>query len=179
MVKQISADTTVLTDPSKAVSEIDRVLNTMIRESRPVYIGVPVDIHDQLVSSSELKTPIEIVLPPNRKGAEGKVVSEIRSWLEKKTYPVIIVDGSAIRNDCLEEANRLAEITGLPTFGTCMSKGGPNEDAANYGGVYEGGGSHPSIKKAVQESSDAVLWIGSFRSGTWRKGAILIATPPG
>ena len=44
MAKHISADTIVLEDPSTAGNDIDRVLNTMLLESRPVYIGVPVDM---------------------------------------------------------------------------------------------------------------------------------------
>ena len=42
-----------------------------------------------------------------------------------------------------------------------MGKGGVNEDIHNFGGVYNGAGSHPEIKTAV-ETADAVLWIGRY-----------------
>ena len=44
MVKHISVDTTILLNPQTAPVEIDRCLTTMMQQSRPVYIGVPVDM---------------------------------------------------------------------------------------------------------------------------------------
>ncbi|KAK4502139.1 hypothetical protein PRZ48_005562 [Zasmidium cellare] len=163
MIKHISADTTVLTDLSTAVADIDRCLNSMLYHSRPVYIGVPVDMSHRLVSASGLKTPLRTTLPPNDSKAEADVVDQIVQKLGQSSYPVIIVDGNAVRNGCIGESDKLATITGLPYFTTCMGKGGPNEDLPNFGGVYQGAGSTPAIKKAV-ERADFVLWLGSFRT---------------
>lgn len=162
MIKHISADTTVLTDLSTAVADIDRCLNSMLYHSRPVYIGVPVDMSHRLVSAKGLETPLRTELPPNDQKAEANVVDQIVQKLGQSSYPVIILDGNAVRNGCTGEADKLAKITGLPYFTTCMGKGGPNEDLPNFGGVYQGAGSTPAIKKAV-ERADCVLWLGSFR----------------
>ncbi|KAF2159364.1 hypothetical protein M409DRAFT_71039 [Zasmidium cellare ATCC 36951] len=162
MIKHISADTTVLTEISTAVADIDRCLNSMLYHSRPVYIGVPVDMSHRLVSADGLKTPLRTELPPNDQKTEASVVDQILQKLGKFSYPVIIADGNAVRDGCVAAEDRLAEITGFPYFTTCMGKGGPNEDLPNFGGVYQGAGSTPDIKKAV-ESADCVLWLGSFR----------------
>ena len=163
MVKPISVDTAILTDASTAAADIDRCLNKMLYQSRPVYIGVPVDMSYRLIPAEGLNTPLKTELPPNDQATEDKVVTEILSCIEKGTYPVIIADGLAVRNGCVAEADKLAEVTGLPYFTTCMGKGGPNEDLPNFCGVYSGGGSTPAVRKAIEDDSDCVLWLGSFR----------------
>lgn len=163
MVRHISVDTTVLMDPKTAPAEIDRVLTTMVYEHRPVYIGVPVDMSYLPCDSAGLKTPIETSLSPNDGALQRKVVAELRSMLEEKQHPIIIVDGNAIRNSLVPECKKLSELTGLPTFTTCMGKGGPDESTPNFGGVYEGAGTHQGVKKAV-ESSDCVFWIGNVQT---------------
>ncbi|KAK5709260.1 Pyruvate decarboxylase 1 [Elasticomyces elasticus] len=160
MVKKISVDTAVLTDLNTAASDIDRCLNTMLYESRPVYIGVPVDMSHQQISGEGLKTPLKRELPPNDKGEEDRVVNEIMSMIKSAKKPVIIMDGSAVRNNLTAESNRIAEITGWTFVTTC----GANEALPNYSGIYGGAGSIEEVRKVVEDDSDFVLWIGSFRT---------------
>ncbi|KAK3650675.1 Pyruvate decarboxylase 1 [Elasticomyces elasticus] len=164
MVKKISVDTAVLTDLNTAGSDIDRCLNTMLYESRPVYIGVPVDMSHQQISGEGLKTPLKRELPPNDKGEEDKIAKEIMSMIKSAKKPVIIMDGSAVRNNLTAESNRIAEITGWTFVTTCMGKGAANEELPNYSGIYEGAGSIEEVRKVVEDDSDFVLWIGSFRT---------------
>src|ERR1700761_6837826 len=98
MARHISVATAVLWTPEEAPAEIDRCLTAMLQESRPCYIGVPVDMSHLPCDSSDLKTPLEKELPPNDKAQEQELVKELRSLLEKKTSPVFIVDGNAVRN---------------------------------------------------------------------------------
>lgn len=93
MTKQITVATTILTDTSTAASEIDRVLQKMIHESRPVYIGVPVDLSHFVISGAGLETPLNIVLPTDDKTTTTKTIAEIRGLLEKASTPIIIIDG--------------------------------------------------------------------------------------
>lgn len=160
MAKHISCSTVVLMDPATAPKEIDRCLQTMLYESRPCYIGIPVDMGHAVCDGSGLETKLGRDLPPNDPKAEEELVAELRKWLEKRS-PIIIVDGNAMRSDVVAESQKLSDITSLPTFTTCMGKGALDEESPNYGGVYNGGGSHKAVKKAV-ESSDAVFWIGNF-----------------
>jgi pyruvate decarboxylase len=101
MAKHITAATTVITNPRTASSEIDRVLNTMMRESRPVYIGLSVDIAYEMISSAPLDSQITINLRPNDAELEKKVVDEILSKIEGASRPIIIVDGGTLLGDHL------------------------------------------------------------------------------
>lgn len=96
MAKHITAATTVIKNPHTAAAEIDRVLNTMMRESRPVYIGLSVDIAYESISSMPLNSPIMTTLPPNNEKLENKVVDEIISRIENASNPIIIVDGGKV-----------------------------------------------------------------------------------
>ncbi|KAI6833609.1 pyruvate decarboxylase [Hortaea werneckii] len=164
MVKHISVDTAILTDPATAANDIDRCLNAMLYESRPVYIGVPVDMSHRIISSIGLKTPLVRQLPPNDMNEESNVIQEIRSRLRVSRYPIIILDGNCVRNGCTELAKELAKCTGYAFFTTCMGKGGADETLPDFAGVYQGGGSLPGVRKAVEEHADCVLWLGSFRT---------------
>ena len=161
MAKFISVATAVLMDPNSAQTEIDRCLTAMLQESRPCYIGVPVDMSHLPCDASGLKTPLKRELPPNDKAQEQDLVNKLRSLLEKKVSPIFIVDGNAVRNNMTAECDRLSSITGFPTFTTSMGKGGTDETKSNFGGVYGGAGSVPDVKNAI-ESSDCVFWFGNF-----------------
>ncbi|KAF2107145.1 thiamine diphosphate-binding protein [Lophiotrema nucula] len=163
MAKHIMATTTVIDNAPTAASEIDRVLSTMMLESRPVYIGLSTDIAYEMISDAPLASPIRTILPPNDPELESKVIAEIRSLLEKASEPIIIVDGGAVRNTVLPETHELIEATSLPTFATAMGKGGVNEEIPQYGGVHQGAGTHDPVKEAIQRA-DFVLWIGNFPS---------------
>jgi len=93
MAKQITADTVVISYPGTAAAEIDRALNIMMRESRPVYIGLPVDVAYATISAAPLNSPITTVLPLNEAALQKRVVAEIVSRIEKALSPIIIVDG--------------------------------------------------------------------------------------
>jgi pyruvate decarboxylase len=93
MAKHITATTAVLRKVSTAAEDIDRALSVMLKESRPVYIGVPTDVAYALVSDEGLKTPLVRTLPPNDKGTEENVINAIRSLFEKASQPILVVDG--------------------------------------------------------------------------------------
>lgn len=94
MAKYITASTVVLKSQHTACDDIDQILTTMMIESRPVYIGLSVDVGYLMVSDEQLKTPLRIELPPNDARIEEHAVDELRSLIEKASNPAIIVDGS-------------------------------------------------------------------------------------
>ena len=101
MAKHITAATTVIDNPPTAATEIDRVLSTMMLESRPVYIGLSTDIAYEMISSAGLECPILTTLPPNVPEVESVVVEKIRAVIEKAENPVIIFDGGGCLLGCL------------------------------------------------------------------------------
>jgi len=94
MAAQITAATLVLKNKATATEDIDRILTTMMIESRPVYVGLSVDVGYLEVDDAPLKTPLSIELPPNDKSVEVEVVAKLRDMLERASHPIIIVDGS-------------------------------------------------------------------------------------
>ncbi|KAK9327184.1 thiamine diphosphate-binding protein [Lipomyces starkeyi] len=163
MVRNITVASTILDDPTMAAFEIDRVLNAMVYFSRPVYIGVPVDIGPQTISSVNLETPLQMSLPPNPTELENIVVDKITSLFSSRKNPIIIVDGGAVRNGVIQESSELIKLLQIPYFVTAMSKGGISEALGCFGGVYGGGASTDDVRRAV-EGSDLVLFIGSYQS---------------
>jgi pyruvate decarboxylase len=163
MAKHIMAATTVIDNAPTAAAEIDRVLKTMMLESRPVYIGLSTDIAYEMISSEGLESKISRTLPLNVPEVEKAVVEKILTVIEKAENPVIIVDGGAVRHGVLDETHELIKLTDLPTFTTAMGKGGLDETIPKYGGVHAGAGTHPGVKEAL-EAADAVLWVGNYPS---------------
>ncbi|KAJ5523631.1 hypothetical protein N7513_013175 [Penicillium frequentans] len=125
MVEHISVASTVLLDVKSATSEIDRVLNAMLYYSRPVYIGVPVDVGPQMINSGLLKSSLQITLPGNNSELESKAIVEIIRLLRLAKQPVILIDGGAIRHGLVDECRALVELLKIPYFATAMSKGFP------------------------------------------------------
>ncbi|KAK5046012.1 hypothetical protein LTR84_008799 [Exophiala bonariae] len=162
MSKHISVATTVITSTLNAAAEIDRVLNAMIHYSRPVYIGLAVDIGPQKVSSAGLQTPLCLEQPKNDPELQEFVVKKIVDAVRKVDKAVVIVDGLAIRNRLVTETEALVKAAGVLYFTTFMSKGF-TESLPNFGGVYGGAGSVPGVQNAI-ETADTVLWIGSYSS---------------
>lgn len=93
MTKHITVATTLLDDPAKAASEIDRVLTTMMIESRPVYIGVPTDLSHFPISGKALQDPLNVTLPADDEKLTKTTVEEIRSLIEKAPSAILIIDG--------------------------------------------------------------------------------------
>ncbi|CZR44631.1 putative PDC1-Pyruvate decarboxylase, isozyme 1 [Fusarium proliferatum ET1] len=167
MAKNITAATVVINYAPTAAQEIDETLTTMMRESRPVYIGLSVDIAYEMIDAEGLNVPIPIKLLPNDPALEESVVEEIKRLMERSSNPAIIVDGgkskSAVRHGVLKESHELIKLTNFPTFTTAMGKGGLDEAIPQFAGVHSGAGTLPAVREAL-ESSDMVIWIGNYPS---------------
>ncbi|KNB09293.1 pyruvate decarboxylase [Fusarium oxysporum f. sp. lycopersici 4287] len=93
MAKNITAATVVINYAPTAPREIDEALTVMMRESRPVYIGLSVDIAYEMIDAEGLNVPIPTELHPNDSALEGIVVEKIRKLMERSNNPAVIVDG--------------------------------------------------------------------------------------
>ncbi|KAG5775510.1 hypothetical protein H9Q73_010827 [Fusarium xylarioides] len=156
MAKNITAATVVINCAPTAAREIDGTLTTMMRESRPVYIGLSVNIAYEMIDAEGLNVPIPTQLHPNDPALEEGVVEEIRKLMERSHNPAIIVDGGAVRNGVLEESHELIKLT-------AMGKGGLDEAIPQFAGVHSGAGTLLSVKVALR-SVDTVIWIGNYPS---------------
>ena len=65
----------------------------MLFHSRPVYLGIAVDVGPHMISGEGLETPLITSLIPNDPKLESDMVSHIVKKLHECAKPVIIVDG--------------------------------------------------------------------------------------
>ena len=82
-----------------------------------------------------------------------------------------------MRNDSIKEARELVDAIEIPVYNTAMGKGGIDEDIPTFAGFYAGAGSHPEVKKAI-EDADLILWLGRFGVGLLRRGFSMDAINP-
>ncbi|KAK3321956.1 thiamine diphosphate-binding protein [Apodospora peruviana] len=161
---ELSCATTVLTDPSTAVVEIDRVLTAMLYHQRPAYIGISEDVAYSKVSTEYLDTKLTRTLPPSAAESEAKILAKIMAALSSAKAPILMVDGGAAINTWAEHVDPLVEALRIPFFVTLLGKGVANEQSSYYGGCFSGAGSCPmSVIKAVSQA-DCILWLGNYPS---------------
>jgi len=144
----------ILSEPSTAVAEIDRVLvDCVIKvaqcsnvsrglfssppiQSRPVYITLPTDLVNATVSATPLETPLDFTIPENCLATEAVVLDEIAKQVSvAQERVVVIVDGCALRHGVTGEVKDLLEKTKFPVFVAPMGKSAVDESYDRFGGV--------------------------------------------
>ncbi|SCU79093.1 LAFA_0B00672g1_1 [Lachancea sp. 'fantastica'] len=163
MSANISETTAMITDVATAPAEIDRCIRTTYIRQRPVYLGLPANVVDQMIPAKLLDTPIDLALKPNDPNAEEEVVATLLEMIKDAKNPVILADACASRHDVKAETKKLIDVTQFPSFVTPMGKGSIDEQHPRFGGVYVGTLSSPEVKEAV-ESADLVLSVGALLS---------------
>jgi pyruvate decarboxylase len=153
-----------LRDPRTAPEQIDEVLRQCLLHSRPVYISVPVDMVDTIVSSDRLST--NITLPEGIWGqAQDDALSRVVDRFQKAKKPVILVDGEIRALRIVDEVQELSAKTNWPTWTTTYAKGLLNESASNHHGIKKGNWDD-EIVKSFWKDADLVLWLGPHASTT-------------
>jgi indolepyruvate decarboxylase len=147
-----------LTDPNTAFREIDRLLATCKRFSRPVYLEIPRDmVHVRPATSPAYEVPT--VVSDGRALAEA--VEECAKRIESAKQPVLLLGVEIHRFGLQDQVLKLAETAGLPMAATMLGKGVVAETHPQYMGLYEGALGEPAITRYVEES-DCVLMLGTF-----------------
>ncbi len=171
--EHMTIDSVLLSNPTTAVKDIDRVLSSAIRYKRPVYIELPRDtvsspIHaDQelFVDSSTSNASFE-----NVKAGEGyqtntasikEAISEATTLINSSSQPVIIAGVEIHRFALQDKFLQLINNTNIPFVSTVLSKSVISEDHPSYLGVYEGAMGHQSVREYV-ESSDCLILLGAL-----------------
>jgi pyruvate decarboxylase len=165
--KLIRADAAELWEGDKAPAEIDRVLRECVIQSAPVYIFMPLDLHDHRVPASLLETKLDLS-PPIDKTSEEAAVSAIVEALSKAREPVIFLD-MLVQSFAWKEATNFVDAVKLPFFASHGAKGVVDETHERFAGIYNGPVSTPPGLADVLHNSDQVLSIGWYAAGeSWR-----------
>jgi indolepyruvate decarboxylase len=156
--EKICITCTELNDAETAFREIDRVLATCKRYSRPVYIEIPRDmVHVRPGTQPKYE---QSVLASDRR-ALNEAVEEATRRIEAARQPVIVLGVEIHRFGLQDQVLKLAEQTGIPMAATMLGKGVVNEWHPQYMGLYEGALGREEVTKYVEES-DCVLLLGTF-----------------
>jgi indolepyruvate decarboxylase len=153
---QVTAAQARLT-PYNAVTEIDRLITTAWREKLPVYLELPSDI---AYLDIEVPTaPLVLEEPPSDPERLRSCAAEIAGRLSQARSPAILVDLDAGRFGAAGEIMRLAEKAQLPVAVAPTAMAVIDETSPHYLGFYNGKGSQPHVREAI-ENSDCLLAIG-------------------
>ena len=171
--QEVTASTAVLNDELTAIAEIDRVIETTKKQSRPGYIEIPrdmvnVDAPPRCVIARETKD--------NRGTALKEALGEIINRLNASRRPVIYAGVEIERFGLMKDLARLAERHNLPVATTLMGKSVLPEDHPNFIGNYIGKLSPKHTRDYIKQS-DCILSLGSLPIDFGVAGAFAAYTP--
>jgi indolepyruvate decarboxylase len=143
--------------PDNAVTEIDRLILTACRDKLPVYMELPSDI--AYLDIEVPAAPLMVAEPPSDPERLRSCTAAIADRLSQARSPAILVDLDADRFGAAGEVMGLAEKLQLPVAVVATAKGVIDETFPYYVGLYNGKGSQPHAREAI-ETSDCLLSIG-------------------
>lgn len=156
--KQLTAASTVLTDPQTAFAEIDRVLHAALRYKRPVYIELPRDmVHVPGVAHHR---PLDVHETSDPRALRA-ALAEAAALINRARQPVFLADVEVHRFGLQRVLLELAKRTNIPVAATLLGKSVIGEQHPFYLGVYEGAMGRDEVRQYV-ESSDCVIMLGAF-----------------
>ncbi|EGG07363.1 uncharacterized protein MELLADRAFT_43199 [Melampsora larici-populina 98AG31] len=166
--KQLTCAQSFLTKHTNPTEEIDRILRSALRYSRPVYLTLPTDLVYMKVSSGSLKKSLrDQVLIDLESKLDPKiiqhVVEQISELFVKSNRPILMLDACCDRFRVQSEAIKLVEALQIPVYTTPMGKTIINESHPLFGGLYVGDITVAGVKEQV-ESSDLIICIGTIMS---------------
>lgn len=156
--KEVTASTAVLNDGVTAIPEIERVIGTTKKLSRPGYIEIPrdmvnVDAPPRCVPAYEG--------PDNKKTILKEALEEIITRLNNSRHPVIYAGVEIERFGLMKALVKLIEKLNLPAATSLLGKSVLPEDHPNFIGNYIGKLSTKPVRDYV-ERSDCILSLGSL-----------------
>lgn len=162
------------TTDDTVLDQIDKVLTTIIQESRPGYLFIPVDLPDRKVSSRRLfEQPLDFsaagINTTSGKQMLNKVTREILAHLCSAHQPSFVSDLLMSRYQLHPLVDTL--IGKLPEnhiklFNSNMARG-MDETRLDYVGVYQGwGSSSPETRLAMEKNTDLLIRFGYFNAET-------------
>lgn len=158
LFSEICVDTARLDSPASCVEEINRVLDTIMKKSRPGYLELPRDrltcALPNFISAPTTGFALQIS-EVHRQAAQN-----IRQWLMSRQRPVVLAGVEVNRfglQSCLEQ---FLDSTGLPFATTLTGKSILSEQHPGFIGIYEGAMSSKECLEIV-EGSDGLLILGA------------------
>lgn len=147
--------------PENCVVETERLIESALRERRPVYIGLPFDHATQPIEVPEqLPAQTQLLSDEN---TLSEAITAIAKKLSDSASACILPGILTARFGLIDEVLTLINQTGMPYATMFMDKAIISESHPNYVGMYCGQLMSPQIRTFV-ENSDYVVIIGALMS---------------
>lgn len=159
IASEVTCYSTLITDQDLCAEEVDKCIAKAWLLQKPVYMGIPINLIETMVSSSKLDIPLNLKLPPNDEHVENEIVNQILQHMYKAKNPVIISDACVTRHNVVAETVELCKRTNFPIYATPMGKGAIDENLSNFGGVFMGSISSPEVREVVN-FADFIIVVG-------------------
>ncbi|KAJ5221869.1 uncharacterized protein N7469_010756 [Penicillium citrinum] len=160
MSARISSAVAFLDSTKDARKMIDETIIQCARSSKPVYIGLPMDLVQAEIDATSLATPLPLEdSHSNPVVEEDKAISAVMNRISMARSPVILVDSLAGRWNGLHPTRAFVEKSNIPCFSFPMAKGVIDEGLPQFRGIYSASASEPGIEEQVQ-MSDLIIHIG-------------------
>jgi indolepyruvate decarboxylase len=150
-----------LSDPGTAFSEIDRVLEAILRDKRPGYLELPRDVLAVVPAIQRVRRPP--VPPVSDTGMLAEALAEAAGMINSAERPVILAGVGVERHGLLDQTLGLARKGNIPLAATILGKSAIPEEESLYMGVYGGIVGNSAVSEYV-EGSDGVVMIGAYLS---------------
>lgn len=151
-------ETTAFLNRDNAKLEIDRVLKIFVKEKRPVYIAIPIDIAKTEISSRE----VDYNWTSDKQTLET-CIAKIARKIKSSTNPVILGDTLIKRFEARLEYKEFVGKTGIPATNFLMGAALLNNDCENYLGTYLNKYGNP-IAQEMLEKTDCLIAVGPIYS---------------
>ncbi len=157
--ERLTAASAELSNPDMAFSEIDRVLDAVLRTKRPGYIELPRDMVSIVPANSDQGKPA--VAKDQSLGIPSEALETAVSMVNSSQKPVIFSGLEVERYDLMEKVMALAWRGNIPIAGSILGKSAIPEDESLYMGIYAGALGEEDVKDYI-ESSDCIIMIGVY-----------------
>lgn len=148
------------------LAKIDKVIATILKESRPGYLFVPSDLPDRPVPRLSLEVPF-CVEEMKSESLLQEISGKILDKLYNSQKPSVLADALATRFRAQEQLTAFVEQ--LPqnfvkVFTTAMARN-INEDLPNFVGVYQGSlTANEQIVNSLENNTDFLLTLGHLNN---------------
>ena len=151
-------ETTAFLNRDNAKIEIDRILKTFVKERKPVYIAIPIDIAKMEISDRD----VDYNWVSNQVNLK-KVIEIISEKVNKAKKPIILGDTLIKRFDARIEYKEFVEKTGIPATNFLMGTNLLDSDLKNNLGTYFSKFKNLVAQKRLEET-DCLIAVGTIYS---------------
>ncbi len=153
--KDFTCDRAVLT-PENCIDAVEKALQTLVSQKRPIYFGIPSDYAGASIGSS---IPKPRQAPQSNPKSLDKAVGLITERLMESDHSCVLPGILSARFGSKESVQLFLDRTGLPHATMFADKGMVRESSLSYLGLYYGHLLNEAVADFV-EGSDVILGIG-------------------